>query len=62
VDRDGSGRRNDLAGRLGTRGLALALLLPSVARARGGVVDDDAALPALPRTTLTRPHRPVRSV
>jgi hypothetical protein len=62
LNRDGPGRCDDLAGRLRASRLAFALLLTRVAWTRGGVVDDDAALPALTGTTLTWPHRPVRSV
>jgi hypothetical protein len=62
LDRDRSRRCDDLARRLRAGRLALALLLTRVARARGGVVDDDAAFLARTRTTLTWPHRPVRSV
>src|SRR5205823_14977267 len=62
LDGHRSGRSDDLAGGLRSGGLAVALLLASVARARGSVVDDDAPLAPLTGTTLTRPHRAVWSV
>ena len=55
-DRDGSGRRDDLARLLRRRGGAVARGLALVARALADALDHDAALAARPRGTLTGPH------
>ena len=62
LDCDGPGRGDDLTRGLRPRSLAVALLLPRVARARCGVVDDDAPLSPLAGTTLTWPHRAIWSI
>src|SRR5205823_4514655 len=58
LDGHGSGRRDDLARCLRARRLTVTLLLSCVARTGCGVVDDNASLAPLARTTLTWPHRP----